>query len=130
MPPYRHIRYNDSRLRGCGNIGISRGNTGMLLALKSILGGMALMALGAMAVLPSGMAAKKPEAARTKKIVLIAGPITGHDKNTHEYERSVILLKQLLDTSPSLKGIKTEAHFHGWPQDEKTLDDADTIVLI
>ena len=47
---------------------------------------------------------------RSKKIVLIAGPITGHSKNTHEYEKSVILLKDLLDTSPSLEGAKTEAH--------------------
>jgi type 1 glutamine amidotransferase len=65
-----------------------------------------------------------------KKIVLIAGPITGHGKHTHEYEKNVILLKHLLDTSPSAAGIRTEAHFHGWPTDEKTLDNADTIVII
>jgi type 1 glutamine amidotransferase len=65
-----------------------------------------------------------------KKIVLIAGPITGHGKHTHEYEKNVILLKHLLDTSPNAKGIQTEVHFHGWPTDEKTLDDADTIVMI
>jgi type 1 glutamine amidotransferase len=71
-------------------------------------------------------AADKP----VKKIVLIAGPITGHGKNTHEYEKNVILLKHLLDTSPNAKGIRTEVHFRGWPKDEKTLDDADTIVMI
>ncbi len=66
-----------------------------------------------------------------KKIVLIAGPITGHGKNTHEYEKSVILLKHLLDTSPNVRGlVKVETHFRGWPADEKTLDDADTIVMI
>ncbi|MBC7816855.1 MAG: ThuA domain-containing protein, partial [Planctomycetaceae bacterium] len=66
-----------------------------------------------------------------KKIVLIAGPITGHGKHTHEYEKSVILLKHLLDTSPSTKGkVAVEAHFKGWPTDEKTLDDAATIVMI
>lgn len=65
-----------------------------------------------------------------RKIVLIAGPITGHPKHAHEYEKSVILLKHLLDTSPNVKGIKTEAHFKGWPEDEKTLDDAATIVMI
>lgn len=64
------------------------------------------------------------------KIVLIAGPITGHPKDTHEYEKSVILLKHLLDTSPNLKGIATEAHFRGWPADPTTLDGADTIVII
>jgi len=67
---------------------------------------------------------------KTKKIVLIAGPITGHPKEAHEYEKNVILLKQLLDTSPDLQGkVRVEAHFHGWPKDSSTLDDADTIFL-
>ncbi len=65
-----------------------------------------------------------------RKIVLIAGPITGHPKHAHEYEKNVILLKHLLDTCPNVKGIKTEAHFKGWPEDERTLEDADTIVMI
>jgi type 1 glutamine amidotransferase len=69
-------------------------------------------------------------AAENKKIVLIAGPITGHPKNTHEYEKSVILLKHLLDTSPNVRGLRVEAHFQGWPKDAATLNDADTIVLI
>src|SRR6266498_4005017 len=65
-----------------------------------------------------------------KKIVLIAGPITGHPKEAHEYEKNVILLKQLLDTSPELQGkARVEVHFHGWPKDPATLDDADTIFL-
>src|SRR5713101_4388901 len=79
-------------------------------------------------------AADAPAAAENqtaaKKIVLIAGPITGHPKFTHEYEKSVILLKHLLDTSPNLKGVRVEAHFKGWPAVEKTFDDADTIVMI
>ena len=70
------------------------------------------------------------DARQFKKIVLIAGPITGHPKNIHEYERSVILLKHLLDTSPSLDGVKTEVHFKGWPDQPEALNDADTIVLI
>lgn len=71
-------------------------------------------------------------AAPPKKIVLIAGPITGHPKYTHEYEKSVILLKHLLDNSPSFSGqaVQVEAHFQGWPQDPKTLDSADTIVML
>src|SRR3989441_2164209 len=65
-----------------------------------------------------------------KKIVLIAGTITGHPKEAHEYEKNVILLKHLLDTSPDLEGkARVEAHFHGWPKDPSTLDDADTIFL-
>jgi len=63
-----------------------------------------------------------------KKIVLIAGPITGHPKESHEYEKNVILLKHLLETSPDLQGrVRVEAHFKGWPKDPSTLDDADTI---
>jgi type 1 glutamine amidotransferase len=70
-------------------------------------------------------AAEKP-----KKIVLIAGPITGHPKEAHEYEKNVILLKHLLETSPNLRGlVRVEAHFKGWPKDPATLDDADTIFL-
>ena len=68
--------------------------------------------------------------ARTHKIVLIAGSLIGHDKNAHEYEKNVILLKTMLDTAANLHNVRTEAYFHGWPRDERTLDDADTIVLI
>jgi type 1 glutamine amidotransferase len=68
--------------------------------------------------------------AEGKKIILIAGPITGHPKQTHEYEKSVILIKHLLDTCPTLAGVQVEAHFRGWPKDARTLDTADTIVLI
>jgi hypothetical protein len=69
--------------------------------------------------------------AEPKKVVLIAGPITGPPKHTHEYEKSVILLKHLLDTSPNTQGqLVVEAHFKGWPMDEKTLNDAATIVMI
>ncbi len=67
--------------------------------------------------------------AAPKKIVLIAGPITGHGKGIHEYEKDVILIKQLLDTSPNLKDVVTEAHFQGWPKDPTTLDDADLILF-
>jgi len=64
-----------------------------------------------------------------KKIVLIAGK-KSHGPGVHEYEKDVKLLKHCLDTSPNVKGVKTESHFGGWPQDPKTFDDADTIVLL
>jgi type 1 glutamine amidotransferase/cytochrome c551/c552 len=87
--------------------------------------------LSVSAAAAAGVPAEAPPAgAAPRKIVLIAGPITGHPKHTHEYERSVILLKHLLDTSPNLRGVRTEAHFRGWPADPATLEDADTIVLI
>ncbi len=77
-----------------------------------------------------GQSTLAADAPTRRKIVLIAGPITGHPKHAHEYEKNVILLKHLLDTCPNVKGIKTEVYFKGWPEDEKTLDDADTIVMI
>jgi type 1 glutamine amidotransferase len=65
-----------------------------------------------------------------KKVVLIAGSITSHPKEAHEYEKNVILLKHLLDTSPDLQGkVRVEVHFHGWPKDPSTLENADTIFL-
>src|SRR5947209_3322526 len=68
---------------------------------------------------------------RPSKIVLIAGPLDkGHPAGTHEYEKSVRLLKHCLDRSPDARGIVTQAYTGGWPDDPRTLDDADTIVLI
>lgn len=65
------------------------------------------------------------------KIVLIAGPITGHPKEAHEYEKCIVLLKELIETSPNLPvHPQVELHFDGWPANPATLDDADTIVLI
>ncbi len=65
------------------------------------------------------------------KIVLIAGPITGHPKEAHEYEKCVVLLKELIETSPNLPAHPhVELHFNGWPADPKTLDNADTIVMV
>src|SRR4051812_23784096 len=56
-------------------------------------------------------AAKK---APTRKVVLIAGELDGaHPKGTHEYEKTVRLLKHCLETSPNLKDVKAEVHFHG-----------------
>lgn len=62
--------------------------------------------------------------------MLIAGPLDSHPKDTHEYERSVILLKHCLETSSNLPSLAVEVHFNGWPADPATLDNASTIVLI
>jgi hypothetical protein len=63
-----------------------------------------------------------------KKIVLIAGT-KSHGPGDHEYEKGVKLLKHCLDTSPNLKGFKTEVYLNGWPRNEKVLEDAATILL-
>ncbi|MSR53827.1 MAG: hypothetical protein EXS09_11130 [Gemmataceae bacterium] len=71
------------------------------------------------------------EPTKTKKIVLIAGPIDGgHPAGTHEYEKTVRAFKHCLDNASNVKGVKVEAHLKGWPEKPATLDDADTIVIV
>jgi type 1 glutamine amidotransferase len=74
-------------------------------------------------------AAKPAPAAKTKKVVLIAGR-PSHGKGEHTWDEDAKLLKRCLDASPDAKGLRTEVHFNGWPKDPNTLDDADAIVLI
>lgn len=68
----------------------------------------------------------------TKKIVLIAGPKShGPTGNgIHDYPWSVKLLKVMLDHSNVREQVRVEYHLDGMPQDLKTLDDADTIMVI
>jgi len=104
---------------------------GMVMPKRSGWAGAAVLWCAVLLLSALGVAqAQRTPARRGKKVVLIAGPITGHPKHSHEYERSVILLKQLLDTSPSTRGLRTEVYFSGWPTDETVLNDADTIVLV
>ncbi|HZN57196.1 MAG TPA: ThuA domain-containing protein, partial [Planctomycetota bacterium] len=104
--------------------------------LATSLGAAALF-FGAAAALGGGLSQKGASAPRTppdppgaRRILLIAGPITGHPKEAHEYEKSVVLFKRLLETSPNLRGARVEIHLGGWPADPSSLDSADTIVLI
>jgi putative heme-binding domain-containing protein len=74
------------------------------------------------------------QAATPKKVVLIAGTVhqgpAGHPAGTHEYELSARLLKQALLHGADLAPLQCEVHVGGWPGDPRTLDDADSIVLI
>lgn len=63
-----------------------------------------------------------------RKIVLLAGD-KSHGPGHHEYEKGAALLKECLDTSPNVSGLKTEVHLHGWPADPTVLEDAATIFL-
>ncbi len=65
-----------------------------------------------------------------KNILIIAGPITGHGKNAHEYEKSAILLKHLLDRSDNVDQLNVSVVFNGWPDDLRLLTEANTIVMI
>lgn len=79
-------------------------------------------------LLVSGGILSAADSAPAKKVVLIAGK-KSHAVNTHEYEKGVRLFKDCLDHSPNVKGIETIVVTDGWPEDEKVLDDAATILL-
>ncbi len=78
--------------------------------------------------------ARAADAAPSKKVVVLAGTVHqgpgGHPPGTHEYELSARLLKRALETAGNVQGVKAEVHVGGWPRDERTLDDADTIVVL
>jgi type 1 glutamine amidotransferase len=95
-------------------------------AMRSLNVLIAVLLLGSNAV---AQTEKIPELPR--KVVLLAGPLDkSHPKGTHEYEKTGNLLKHCLDRSQNLKGVRCEVHLGGWPKDPRTLDDADTIVLV
>ena len=76
--------------------------------------------------LASPLAAQAP-----KKIVLLAGQIdVGHPRGTHEYQKTVERLARDLRQFQDRLGYRVEVHYLGWPENEATLDDADTILLI
>jgi type 1 glutamine amidotransferase/glucose/arabinose dehydrogenase len=66
--------------------------------------------------------------AEPRKIVLIAGK-KSHGPGAHDYERTMRLFKVMLDNSNVADRVRVEVHENGWPEDESTLDDADTIVF-
>ncbi|MCC2669807.1 MAG: Trehalose utilization, partial [Armatimonadetes bacterium] len=83
--------------------------------------------LACLALLAGGSRAAV-QAASGKKVVFIAGK-KSHGPGDHEYELGCKLLARCLETSPNLKGVRTEVHLNGWPENPKTLEDADTIVV-
>ena len=66
--------------------------------------------------------------AKDTKVVLLAG-VKSHKPGEHEYEKTLDLFRHCLDTGLNVRHVIVELHTGGWPQDEKTLDDADTIVI-
>ncbi|MDZ7618526.1 MAG: FG-GAP-like repeat-containing protein [Patescibacteria group bacterium] len=66
--------------------------------------------------------------AKDAKIVLLAGE-KSHAPGEHEHEKGMMLFMHCIDTSLNVRRVQVETHVHGWPQDERTLDDADTIVI-
>ncbi len=90
---------------------------------------LAAMVLMLFALTASSVDAATPAA---KKIVILAGAVHqgpgGHPAGTHEYELTARLLKHAL--AEAQIDAEVEIHFNGWPRDPKTLDDADSIVVI
>ncbi|MFM7843970.1 MAG: ThuA domain-containing protein, partial [Planctomycetota bacterium] len=70
--------------------------------------------------------------AAPKKVVLIAGKKShGPEGNgIHDYPWSVKLLKLMLDNSNVREQVDVEFHLNGWPQDDRCLDTAATIMVI
>jgi type 1 glutamine amidotransferase len=66
--------------------------------------------------------------AKDTKVILLAGK-KSHAPGEHEYEKGMNLLRRCLDTALNVQDVRAEVYTDGWPQDEKTLDDADTIVI-
>lgn len=62
------------------------------------------------------------------KVVLIAGA-KSHAAGEHEYEKGMMAFMHCLDTSLNVRHVHVETYTNGWPQDERALDDADTIVI-
>jgi|GEM_PF-110905 len=89
---------------------------------------LALFLVTAFGISLSVQAADQP----TRKIVLIAGPKShGPTGNgVHDYPWSVKLLKVMLDHSNVREQVRVEYHLDGMPSDLKTLDDADSIMVI
>jgi type 1 glutamine amidotransferase len=83
--------------------------------------------LGAL-VLVLALAPQAPPG-HARKIVLIAGPLDSHPQDTHEYERTIVLLKHCMESSDVFRGVRVDLVFGGWPSDPAALDDADSILL-
>ncbi|MVN91807.1 ThuA domain-containing protein [Mucilaginibacter aquatilis] len=69
-----------------------------------------------------------PRHKQLKNIVLIAGT-KSHDPGEHEYEKTVKLIKVMLDRS-NVKGINTSFYLNGWPPADSLLNKADLILFV
>lgn len=63
-----------------------------------------------------------------KKIVILAGE-PSHGADYHEYEQTARLFKVALEHSNVGDQVVVEYHVGGWPEDERTLETADLIVV-
>jgi type 1 glutamine amidotransferase len=91
---------------------------------------MACLGLAWIGLAPSPAHSADP--APRRKIVLIAGKKSHGPvgNGIHDYGWSVRLLQVMLQNSNIKDQIQVEHHLDGWPRDPKTLDSADTLMII
>jgi type 1 glutamine amidotransferase len=68
----------------------------------------------------------RPVPARIPRVAFIAGR-KSHGPGEHEYKKALELLARELEHR--LEFVDTKVHYDGWPTDQESLHDADTIVL-
>lgn len=61
----------------------------------------------------------------SRKLVIVAGK-PSHPPRMHEFRAGSLLLQECL---ASVNGLNVEVHANGWVSDDKTLDDADALVI-
>jgi type 1 glutamine amidotransferase len=84
-----------------------------------------LLLVTALAALLPALSARAATPEGKRKLVLIAGK-PSHPPRMHEFRAGALLLQKCLADVP---GLAVEVHEMGWVKDEKTLDDADAIVI-
>ena len=92
---------------------------------------MKILLLGLLCCLGSGVWTAEQKPAR-KKIVLIAGKKSHGPvgNGIHDYGWSVRLLRIMLENSNIKEQVAVEVHLDGWPKNPKTLETADTILIV
>lgn len=76
--------------------------------------------------------ARFSDAVEPKQVVIVAG-LKSHGpegNGIHDYAWSARLIKTMLETSNVKDRIRVTTHLNGWPRDKKTLDNADTVMVI
>jgi putative heme-binding domain-containing protein len=105
-------------------------------AMRRLLPALAMLKTVAFGFFPLVAAAQErpapPKPVAPKKVVLIAGKKShGPEGNgMHDYGWSVRLLKVMLDNSNISDRVAVEYHLDGWPEDQQSLETADTIMIV
>ena len=92
--------------------------------------GLQRLMLALISLLPLMISSESMSTSTPINIALIAGPITGHPKDAHEYEKAITLIKHCLESSPNAPEMEISAHYGGWPIEPEVLNRADTILLV